>query len=154
MDIYSVCEGLADTLRTHLTLQGGERAVTVFPYVPDSIPEPCVFVAEYEVDYDGAMGRGMDTLTVTIRALVSKADDVSAARAVAALFSGSGAGSLKAALEAGRGGPGEGCFQGTEFADACDDYRVLRMQANRWYQHATATYLGGEITLKVIGSGD
>lgn len=153
MDIYNVCEGLALTIRNNLTYQGGERAVTVFPYCPDSIPEPCIFVAEYEVEFDKAYQRGQDEMQITIRALLSRSDDISAAKALAAMFSGSGTASLKAALEAGRFAPTYGAFHGTAYADACDDYQVVRMQANRWYEHAGTQYLGGELTLKVIGSG-
>lgn len=154
MDIYGVCEGLASAIRDNLVYQGGQRDPVVLPYCPDMVPDtPCIFVAEYEMDYDRTMNRGVDKLTVTIRALVSRSDDRAAAQNIAALFSGSGDSSLMVALNEGRGNPGQPTFPNTSWSGACDDYNVVRMQANRWYVHNEQNYLGGELTVNVIGSG-
>ncbi len=153
MDIYAVCEGLADAIRNNIVYQGGQVKVTVYPFCPDSIVTPAVIVADWDSTYDVTMNRGVDKMQITIRALISRSDDISAAKALAAMFSGSGEASLKAAIEEGRGAPGQPTFPGTDFQGACDDYRVVRMQANRWYDHNNIWYLGGEIIVDVIGSG-
>lgn len=152
MDIYAVRQGLANAASAAV-LMDGELTLTCLPYTPDSVPEPCFFVADYEVDYDMAMNRSMDKLTFNCRLLVSHTDDQSAQRLVDQIFSGSGAASLKVAIEAGRGEPGEPTFTGTEFEGACQDFRITRMQGNRWYEHGAYKYVGGEIVIEVIGSG-
>src|SRR3954462_4081579 len=101
MDAYAVFQGLAQTLKDNLSATVNGRGITALPYCPDSVSEPCVFVAEFDVDFDGAMKRGKDSMTVTVRALFSRTDDMSAAKAVAAMFSGSGPYSIKEALEKG-----------------------------------------------------
>jgi hypothetical protein len=152
MDIYAVRQGLANAASS-VVLRSGGLTLTCLPYTPDSVPEPCFFIADYEIDFDKSMNRSQDKVTFTCRALVGHADDQSAQKLVDQMFSGSGDASLKQALESGRGGPGEGAFPGTDYEDACDDFRVTRTQGNRWYDHAGSKYVGGEIIIEVIGSG-
>lgn len=123
--------------------------LTCTPYVPDSITEPHFFVAESETSFDQAHNRGMDVTEYTCRILVGRATDDGPQRELNAYTSGSGARSLKAALEAARGAPGELALSG-----ACDDFHVVRIQSHRFYDYAGYTYLGCEVLVRVIGSGD
>jgi len=146
MDIQAVCVGLARAAGT--TATSGEK-LTTFAYTPDSVVTPVCFVAEYDVDFDRTMGRGLDAIDFTMRVLVSRADDKSGAERLNNLLSGSGGPSLKEAIESERqNGPG-----GTGLGGACDDYHVRAAQGMRWYQHDQISYLGAEIRVHVIGSG-
>lgn len=145
MDMWAVAEALAAAAATVDT--GADPALISYAFTPDGIEVPCAFVAEYDVDFHGAYGAGHDVAMMTVRVLVGRADDKSAARRMAALLSGSGGGALKAALESARGAPGEPALGG-----AADDYVVQQLQGMRWYQHDQYSYLGSEFRVKVVGS--
>jgi hypothetical protein len=144
MDLQAVAEALAAQAATVTC----SPALNTFAYAPDSIPEPCAFVAEMEIEFDKAMRRALDEVMVTMRVLVGRADDKAAAARLNGLMSGSGTGSLKTALEADRIPNG-----GDALGGACHDYHVTRIQGHRWYEHASTTYLGGEWRIRVIGPG-
>lgn len=146
MDLHAVSVGLARAAKTAAV--SGEK-LTTLPYTPDSVVPPMCFVAEYDIDYDKAMGRALDAVDFTLRVLVGRADDLSAAQLLNDLLSGSGGPSLKQAIESERqNGPA-----GTGLAGACDDYHVRAIQGMRWYQHDGISYLGAEIRVHVIGKG-
>jgi hypothetical protein len=106
-------------------------------------------VAEVDVNYDKAMGRKLDELLFTCRALIGRADDRTSQRILDGLLSGSGPASLKAAIEVARGAPGEMALGGL-----ADDLHLQRVQGYRWYEHEGTTYVGAELVIKVIGPGD
>lgn len=147
MQISAVRDALADAARA-VVLPDGIAKLTCSGYVPDAVNAPHFFVAEYEQDYDRAMGRGLDELTFTCRVLVSRADDRSAQRVLDAMLSGSGPASLKAAIETARGAPGEYALGGL-----AHDLHVQRVQGYRWYEHDGSTFVGAELTIQVIGDG-
>nr|WP_239149486.1 hypothetical protein [Streptomyces sp. SID12501] len=127
----------------------GIGKLTSTGYVPDSVVVPCFFVAEVEVTYDKTHGRGTDGLDFTCRVLAGRADDRSTQRILDAMLSGAGPASLKVAIEAARGAPGELALGG-----AADDLHIERVQGYRWYEHQGSTYLGAELAIKVIGDGN
>ncbi len=146
MDLQAVSVGLARAAGT--AVAAGEKLTTV-AFTPDSVVPPMCFVAEYDIDYDKAYGRGMDAVDFTLRVLVSRTDDLSGAQLLNDLLSGSGGPSLKEAIESERqNGP-----SGTGLAGACDDYHVRAVQGMRWYQHDQISYLGADIRVHVIGKG-
>lgn len=147
MQISAVRDALANAART-ITLPAGIAKLTATGFMPDAVVTPHFFVADIEITYDRVMGRGLDELLCTCRVLVSRSDDRSAQRILDAMLSGSGAASLKAALEAARGAPGQFALGGL-----ADDLHLQRVQGYRWFEHADTTYLGAELTVKVIGSG-
>lgn len=147
MQISLVREAIADAARV-IVLPAGLPKLISKSYVPDSVVPPCFFVAEVDVTYDRAMARSMDELLFTCRVLAGRADDQTSQRILDAMLSGSGPASLKEAIDAARGGPGEMALGG-----AADDLHLQRVQGYRWYEHGTSTYLGAEITIKVIGEG-
>lgn len=148
MQISPIRYAIADAARA-VVLPDGIGKLTTTGYVPDSVAAPCFFVAEVEVTYDRAMGRGMDELMFTCRALVGRTDDRTSQKILDGLLSGSGPASLKAAIEAARGAPGEAALGGL-----ADDMHLERVQGYRWYEHEGTTYVGAELMIKVIGPGD
>lgn len=147
MQISSIRDAIADAARV-VVLPAGIGKLTCTGYVPDSVVAPCFFVGEVDVNFDQTMGRGTDELLFTCRVLAGRADDRSAQRILDALLSGAGQSSLKAALEAARGAPGEMALGGL-----ADDLHVQRVQGYRWYEHQGSSYVGAELAVKVIGDG-
>lgn len=148
MQISAVREALADAARA-VVLPSGSASLTCSGFVPDAVIAPHFFVAEYEQDFDKVMGRGLDELMFTSRVLVGRADDKSAQRILDGMLSGSGPASLKQAIEAARGAPGEYALGGL-----AHDLHVTRVQGYRWYEHNGATFVGAELMIKVIGEGN
>ena len=74
----------------------------VFDYVPDSLSPPAAVVEPLEVDYDEAMQRGLDFYRAFILVIVGRMSDRSSQDRLDAYVAGSGASSVKAALEANR----------------------------------------------------
>ncbi|MBN0043119.1 hypothetical protein JS756_03110 [Streptomyces actuosus] len=147
MQISDVRDAIA-TAASAVVLPDGIKSLTCTGYVPDAVVAPHFFVAEYEQDYDRAMRRGLDELVFTCRVLVSRTDDRPSQRTLDGMLSGSGQASLKVAIEAARGTPGEYALGGL-----AHDLHVMRVQGYRWYEHAGATYVGAELMVKVIGDG-
>jgi hypothetical protein len=147
VQISQVRDAIADAARV-VTLPAGIGKLTCTGYVPDSIVAPCFFVGEVEVNYDKAMGRKLDELLFTCRVLAGRADDRSAQRILDALLSGAGPASLKQAIEAARGAPGEMALGGL-----ADDLHLQRVQGYRWYEHQGSSFVGAELAIKVIGDG-
>lgn len=148
MQISLIREAIADAARA-VVLPDGIAKLTATGFVPDSVLAPHFFVAEYEQDFDKVMARGLDELTFTSRVLVSRTDDQFAQRTLDGMLSGAGPASLKQAIEAARGAPGEYALGGL-----AHDLHVMRVQGYRWYEHAGATYVGAELAIKVIGEGN
>ncbi|MBK3625920.1 hypothetical protein JHN59_13915 [Streptomyces sp. MBT49] len=149
MQISDIREAIADAARAGVVLPDGLAQLTASGYVPDAVIAPHFFVAEYEQDFDKAMRRALDEIVFTTRVLVGRADDKAAQQLLDKMLSGSGPASLKTAIEAARGGPGEYALGGL-----AHDLHVTRVQGYRWYEHAGTTYVGAEIMIKVIGQGD
>lgn len=147
MQISAVRDAVADAART-VVLPAGVGKLTCTGYVPDAVVAPCFFVGEVEIAFDKAMGRRLDELLFTCRVLAGRADDRSSQRIIDALLSGAGPASLKQALEAARGAPGEMALGGL-----ADDLHVQRIQGYRWFEHAGSTYVGAELVIRVIGDG-
>jgi hypothetical protein len=148
MQISLVRDAIADAARV-VVLPAGIGKLTCMGYVPDAIVAPCFFVGEVDVNFDQTMGRGTDELMFTCRVLAGRADDRSAQRILDALLSGAGEASLKQALEAARGAPGELALGGL-----ADDLHLQRVQGYRWYEHQGSSYVGAELAVKVIGDGN
>jgi hypothetical protein len=147
MQISTVRTKIAEAASA-VVMPTGAPALTCTGYVPDAVTAPHFFVGEYTQQFDKAYKRGLDELEFTCRVLVSRADDKSSQEILDALLSGSGTSSLKAAIEAARGAPGELALDG-----AAHDLHVMRVQGYRWYEHAGTQYVGAELIIKVIGSG-
>jgi hypothetical protein len=147
MEMSAVREAIADAARA-VVLPSGLGKLTCHGYVPDAVTVPHFFTAEYTVEFDKAMRRGLDTVELTCQVLVGIADDRAAQRLLDAMLSGSGPASLKQAIEAARGGPGEYALGGL-----AHDLHVMRVQGYRWYQHQGSEFVGAQLVVKIIGEG-
>lgn len=115
-------------------------------YLPDSISEPHFYVAEVTIQYDQTYGGQMD-VQLLCRVLVGRSDDRAGQELLKGFMRRTGPTSVKAALEAGRGEPGEPALGG-----ACDDFHVTGVRAHRLYTVGTSTYVGAEWPVHVIGT--
>lgn len=147
MQMSGIREAVADAARA-VVLPEGIGKLTCSGYTPDAVTAPHFFCGEYSVNFDRAMGRALDEVELTCRVLVGRADDKSAQKTLDALLSGSGPASLKLAIEAARGAPGEYALGGL-----AHDLHVMRVQGYRWYEHQGTQYVGAELVIKVIGEG-
>jgi hypothetical protein len=137
-------------LRTELAaaLAPVRPVLNVYAYIPDSVSPPCAFFVPGRLAMDRAMGRGMDEWSMTMRLLVSRADDEASQKRLDAYLSGSGPGSVKAALEAARGAPGESALNG-----AADDVHAGAWDRYGLHEHFGVMFLGAELDIRIIGSG-
>lgn len=147
MQLSDIREAIAAAART-VVLPSGLPRLVCHGYTPDSFTAPCFFAGEYDLDFDKAMGRALDEAELTCRVLVGRSDDVTAQRILDALLSGAGPASLKQAIEAARGAPGEAALGGL-----CDDFHIKRIQGYRWYEHQGTQYVGAELIIRIIGDG-
>ncbi|WP_344248236.1 hypothetical protein, partial [Actinocorallia libanotica] len=129
-----------------VSLPTGKGSLTCTAWLPDQVTSPHFFIAEYTQDYDKTFG-GLDVVEFTARILIARGDERSAQEVLDLLLRRGGPSSLKCALEAARGEPGEYALGGL-----ADDFRVERMQGNRLYEHAGVQYVGGELIIRVFGS--
>lgn len=143
MEIGKIRRALADAVRDP-TIAG----LNALGYVPDSVPEPVFYAGEAEIDFDSAFRRGLDEARITCRLLVARSDDRSGQEALDEYLAGSGDRSVKTALEAARGAPGEFALGGL-----AHDLHVTRVQGYRLYQVGEVQYYGAEIIVRVIGAG-
>lgn len=138
MDFNAVCTALAaaadtiDGLNTH-------------DFVPDAVSEPCFYPHTIAVEFDTDFGGGVEAV-ITCMVLVSRADDRAGQESLRA-FMGDGSASLKAALEAARGAPGELALDG-----AADDFRVERINEYGVYTVGEVAFYGAKLIVRVIGS--
>jgi hypothetical protein len=89
----SVRSGLATRLDTI-------TGVRVFDYIPDSVPTPCAVVGNLTIEFDESFARGLDMGSVDCLLIVSRMNERGAQDKLDAYLAGSGAGSVKAAVEA------------------------------------------------------
>lgn len=136
MDITALGDGVA-------AAAGAITGLRAFGYLPDAISPPTFFVAEVEVEYDATFGRGLDTVYLTCRLLVSHTSDRTGQKQVASYMKGAGPTSVKAAIEAER-----------TLGGACQDLRVQRVSGYGLYEHNGTQYYGAEWRVMIIGEGD
>jgi hypothetical protein len=123
-------------------------ALNAYAYIPDAVSPPCAFFVPQRIQMDRAMGRGADEWSVTMRLLVSRSDDEASQRRLDDYLAGSGTGSIKEALEAARGVPGELALNG-----ACHDVYAGAWDSYGLHEHAGVMFLGAELSIRIIGSG-
>jgi hypothetical protein len=142
VNISALRQAIADAV------DAGVPALTCFGYVPDSVPEPCFYAGEVEIDPHNSFG-GDDAVTVRCRVLVSRSDDKSGQAALDGYLSRTGTSSIRAALEAARGAPGQSALGGL-----CDDLVVRAITGYRLYLVGENTYYGAEFVVQAFGEGD
>jgi hypothetical protein len=74
----------------------------VYDYIPDTAPPtPCGIIGNVSVRWDDSMQRGLDAYDFEVYVVVSRMSERSGQDELDALLAGTGAGSVKTALEAG-----------------------------------------------------
>jgi hypothetical protein len=124
-----------------------------YSYLPDSPHLPCFIAGEVDIEVNNSFGPGpggFDIATVTCSVFVSDADDLDGQRKLDQLISRSGTYSVRQALWAARGEPGQAALNG-----ACDDFSIDRISGYGLIQLGNnQSYYGANITVRLIGSGD
>lgn len=132
-DIADLIDGLAANLATvdKLRVQGE---------ILDTVPIPCAIVGPPTgIEYDAVMARGADLYTFTVRVLVARASERASQKALFGYASGTGAKSIKAAIESDK-----------TLGGAADSVAVLSAGNLGVYGYGEADYLGIEFTVEVI----
>lgn len=96
MILSSVRTALALAIQTNVTSTPPLRAMG---YTPDSVDPPLAFVLPETIAFDQDFGRGCDRLDLTVRLIVSRADDLAGQALLDPYLNGSGAASVKRAVE-------------------------------------------------------
>ncbi len=128
--------GLETRLATISGLNARDKA-------PATIVPPMAFPLPGTIEFDETMNRGVDSYTFTVRLLVQRAIDQVAQENLDPYLAGSGASSIKAAIEGGGGTLG----------GACDWVRVSRVPRYGDIEHAGQMYLGADFTVEVSPDG-
>lgn len=131
--------GLRTGVATRLATISGLNS---YDTVPGSVVTPAAIVEVATIDYDAAMGRGADDITLAVRLLVSAVVDDVAQGKLDAYLAGSGATSVKAAIEA------DGTLGGrASFAV------VPRVRTYGLIDYAGVQYLGAVLDVEITAAG-
>ncbi len=141
MEISAVRDGIAEAVSV---IPG----LTCLGYMPGAIDPPSFLVGEVEVQFDQTMGRGLDELVITCYLFTSRADDQAGQQALDKHLSGSGPDSVKAALVAARGEPGQLALGGL-----AHDLHLRSIQAYGMHEIGDTHYYGASLTVRVWGKG-
>lgn len=117
--------------------------LTALDYTPDSVEPPMFFPVPIDVEYDLAMSRGLDRITMTWRVLVSRTDDRASQRLLNSYLDGVGSTSLKAAISS-----------DLTLGGACHNLRLERAEGNRFYEHNGIKFLGAQVVISATGRGN
>lgn len=119
-----------------------------FGYVPNDIDPPCFYAGEATIDPNVTFGDD-DIVEIICRLLTSTADDEAGQLLLDKYLARKGDSSVRAALLAARGAPGQAALDG-----ACDDFNIQRVAGYRLYRVGERTFYGAEITIRAIGDGE
>jgi hypothetical protein len=109
-------------------------------FIADAIEPPTFVVGEVEQDFDLTMGRGVDVVTVQCRLYTSRASERGGQDALDVYLAGSGARSIKRALEVDK-----------TLGGACQDLRVSGQRGYGVYNVGGLEYIGAEFSIQVWG---
>lgn len=93
---------IVSTVRANLKTALAPLVGRVFDYVPDQVPTPCAVIGNVTITFDEAQNRGLDQGEVDVLVIVSRMNERGAQDKLDGYLAGTGAGSVKAALEADR----------------------------------------------------
>lgn len=133
--LSAVRSGLKTRLETITGLNG-------YAVAPATVNLPCAFPLPSEIEYDETMGRGSDRLTFSLVLLVAKYSIELDQTKLDAYLAGSGASSIKAAIE------GDGTLGG-----AAECLRVARVNAYGQIEYNGVGYLGARFSVEVDVDG-
>lgn len=128
---------IRDGLETRLATIAGLRAHDT---IPDQINVPCAIVGAPEtIQYDHTMGRGTDRYTIPVRVYAGRASERAGQDKIDGYLAGSGANSIKAAIEADR-----------TLGGVAHSTRVTEARGYGTYPIAGVEYLGVEFVVDII----
>ena len=93
---------IPSTVRANLKTALAPVVSRVFDYIPDQVPAPCAVVGNITITFDEAQNRGLDLGEIDVIVIVSRMNERGAQDKLDGYLAGTGAGSVKAALEADR----------------------------------------------------
>lgn len=93
---------IPSTVRANLKTAIAPVVSRVFDYIPDQVPTPCAVVGNITITFDEAQNRGLDMGEIDVIVIVSRMNERGAQDKLDGYLAGTGAGSLKAAIEADR----------------------------------------------------
>lgn len=134
MDLAAVMDGLGAALDTIDGLRSHPY------YVPRAIPPCAVVTWPDDYDFDETFGRGSDRVVLPVTVIVGQADQRSARDQLAAYCAGSGASSVKAAVES------------YAPAGVWDSARVQKVEFGA-VTVAAVSYLAATFHVEIIGKG-
>jgi hypothetical protein len=135
-DLAAIRTGLAANLSTIPDIQ-------VSAYVLSNPTPPCAVVFAGPTDFDTSFGRGLDNLVFMVRVLVAAVSDISAVVNLDPYMAGSGARSVKAAIETDK-----------TLGGACSDLRVVGTEGEQVYTlEGRPPALGAEFRVEVTAHG-
>lgn len=134
MDLTAVRNAIATSLT-------GISGLQTYAVVPDSVNVPCAIVGmPTSVDFDQAMGRGLDRMTIPVRLMVSRADGPDAQADLDGYVAGSGAKSVKTAVEVDK-----------TLGGTVDTVRVTQATGFGAFEVGDVSYLGCDFSVEVYG---
>lgn len=148
MDYSLVKQALADAVTAY-----NIPNFDAYSYLPDNPHLPCFVAGEVDIQVNNSFGPGpggFDIATVTCSVFVTDADDLDGQRKLDQLISRTGAYSIRQALWAARGLPGQAALGGLcddLSLDRIDGYGMIALGDNR-------NYYGANLHVRLIGSGD
>jgi len=148
MTIRAIRRGLARVVTDAHLVAGGFGEVTAKHFYPDSLTGPSFCVGEYEVTTSVDFKNRNDSYIFTCRAFVPDSDAEAGQDALDELLEREGNASIRAAIDAARGAPGEYALGG-----AADDIYTQSVRNYRRYTFGVNTFYGAEIRVFVIGAG-
>lgn len=136
MDVKAVADEMAGKL-------GNISGLNAFGYPVGSLPLPGAVVGLPDVvDYDQTYGRGSDEMSFPVWLMVGRTDDAASVAELLPYLAGSGAKSVKAALDS----------TTSNTYSSCDVVHVA-MAVTGAYTYNGVDAFGAEFTVNVFGSG-
>lgn len=118
------------------------KGLRVYDLVPDVIVPPCAVVGQLDLTFDLNNSRGLDQANIDVFVIVQRFSERTAQDKLDSYLSGSGASSIKAAIESDR-----------TLGGACDTLRVTSAESGT-YQMADVDYLSYRYQVTLWGQGD
>ena len=136
MDVKAVAEEIAGKL-------DGIAGLRAFGYPVGQLPFPGAIVGlPDEITFDQTYGRGSDAMTFPVWVMVGRADERAGALELMAYLDGSGAKSVKSAVDSTR----------TNTYSECDTVTVTQAVPGTYTYNGVDAF-GAEFTVEVMGSG-
>jgi hypothetical protein len=136
MDLNAVASGIAANVATITDLN-------TLDFGPDDGTDPLFWVGSIEEQFDTAMGRGQDELSVTCWLIASRADDESGQTEVRRYMSGSGTKSIRTAIRTDK-----------TLGGSASDVRAVSARGPIPIELGSNRFIGAQFTLQVIGRGN